>query len=265
MLIAAFELKKILFSRRGLIGLFAFALVWFVLLWYPVRQASVYLFTPDIKQLLINVFGEASVSQLLSWQVAEMAVMRVAALYLFPLFSLFICADQFASDKTRGMFRFLSLRADRDTLFLGRIAGYLYIQALLLALTLIATLALACSRDSSLLLLGLGSGLFIFINIIIALLPFTAMMAILSLYANSSRQATIYAVLLLVGFSIINGILGHYLPSLNSILQWILPGAQLSQMINSHGFSQLSLYGVPLIQTALFLLLGRSYMGRIAL
>lgn len=265
MLLAKFELKKILFSTRGVVALAAFALVWFLILWYPVKHASVYLFSPDFKQLLSALFGEASVRELFSWKVAEMAILWAAALYLFPLFSIFVSADQFASDKTRGTFRFLTLRVNRDTLFFGRFVGYLSVQAILLSFTLLATLLLIAYRDTSLLPSAIGSSLFIFANIMIVLLPYTALMAILSLYANTARQATIYAILLLAGMSIVNGIISYYLPGLSSALQWIVPGAQLSMMINTYGFSSLPIAAIPLIQAVILLLLGRTYMARIAI
>ncbi|WP_428618883.1 ABC transporter permease subunit [Shewanella sp.] len=263
--LAKFELKKILFSTRGMIGLATFALVWCLILWYPVKQASIYLFSPDFKQLLEGVFGAANVGELLSWNVAEMAIVWVAALYLFPIFSLFVGADQFASDRARGSFRFLTLRVSRDTLFFGRVTGYLLIQGILLLLTLVATLLLVAYRDPSLVWLAMGSGLLVFTNIMIVLLPFTALMALLSLHANSARQASIYAVLILAGGTIINGIISHYLPDLSAALQWLIPGAQLSMMINTKGLSSLAVAAIPLLQACVLLLLGRSYMARISL
>ena len=265
MLLAQFELKKILFSTRGLIAVIAFALVWLLILWYPVKEASVYLFSTEFKQFITALFGEDSVSELFTWQVPEMAIVWVAALYLFPLFSILVSADQFASDRARGTFRFLTLRTSRDTLFFGRFTGYLLIQALLLLLTLFATLLLVAYRDINAILPALGSSLFVFVNIMIVLLPYTALMAILSLYANSARQATIYAVLLLAGISIINNILDYYLPDLSSLLQWVAPGAQLSMMINTHGVSSLPIAAIPLVQAAVLLILGKTYMARIAL
>lgn len=265
MLLAQFELKKILFSTRGLIAVIAFALVWLLILWYPVKEASVYLFSTEFKQFITALFGEDSVSELFTWQVPEMAIVWVAALYLFPLFSILVSADQFASDRARGTFRFLTLRTSRNTLFFGRFTGYLLIQALLLLLTLFATLLLVAYRDINAILPALGSSLFVFVNIMIVLLPYTALMAILSLYANSARQATIYAVLLLAGISIINNILDYYLPDLSSLLQWVAPGAQLSMMINTHGVSSLPIAAIPLVQAAVLLILGKTYMARIAL
>lgn len=265
MLLAQFELKKILFSTRGLIAVIAFALVWLLILWYPVKEASVYLFSTEFKQFITALFGEDSVSELFTWQVPEMAIVWVAALYLFPLFSILVSADQFASDRARGTFRFLTLRTSRNTLFFGRFTGYLLIQALLLLLTLFATLLLVAYRDISAILPALGSSLFVFVNIMIVLLPYTALMAILSLYANSARQATIYAVLLLAGISIINNILDYYLPDLSSLLQWVAPGAQLSMMINTHGVSSLPIAAIPLVQATVLLILGKTYMARIAL
>ncbi len=264
LLLAKFELKKTLFSTRGIIGLIAFALVWFVLLWYPIKEASNYLFTEESKSLLTALFQD-DLQILHSWSAAEMAMFWLAALYLFPLFNIFICADQFASDRSRGTFRFLTLRASRDTLFFGRITGYLCIQALLLIFTLLATLLLVAYRDPSLLFDAAISGIYIFINIMIILLPFTALMAILSLHANSARQATVFAILLMVGLPIAINMIAHNLPNAIDVLMWFIPGSQISMMINSYGFNNIELTLVPLLQAAVLLFLGRTYMARIAL
>ncbi len=264
LLLAKFELKKALFSTRGIIGLIAFALVWFVLLWYPIREASSYLFTPESKSILNQLF-QGELQLINAWDVAEMAMFWLAALYLFPLFNLFICADQFASDKARGTFRFLTLRASRDTLFFGRVFSYLCIQALLLIFTLVATLLLVAYREPSLLINAVMSGCYIFINIMLILLPFTALMAILSLHANSARQATVFAILLMVGLPIAIGMITYQLPSAAEVLQWFIPGSQISAMINNYGFSNIDQTLIPLVQAAVLLFLGRNYMARIAL
>lgn len=265
LLLAKHELVKLLFNRRGVIALAAFALVWGLLLWYPIREASSFLIDPNFRQLLASVFGEAAVGNLFLWPVAEMAVFWVAALYLFPLFSIFVCADQFSSDKTRGTFRFISLRTGRNALFFGRFSGYMLIQMILLAITVIASVLLASSREASLLMSALMSGVLVFINITIILLPYTAMMALLSLYANSARQATIYAILFWAITSIVIGIVSHYLPMLSEALQWILPGAQISLMINTQGIGTLAYAPIPIIQAVVLLFIGRSYMMRSAL
>ena len=265
LILAKFELKKLLFNPKGLIALTAFALVWMLILLYPIRGASDILLSADFRQLIAGIFGESSVDRLFQWQVAEMAIFWVAALYLFPLFSIFVSADQFSSDKSRGSFRFLILRTGRDSLFFCRFIGHMLIQSLLLMLTVAATILLALSRESSLLLPALSSGLVVFINIFIILLPYTALMALLSLYANSARQATIYAILLWAVSAIVIAIVNSQLPAVGELLSWILPGAQLSMMINTQGISSLIYAPIPLIQAGVLLFLGRSYMQRSSL
>ncbi|WP_185976842.1 MULTISPECIES: ABC transporter permease subunit [Shewanella] len=265
LILAKFELKKLLFNPKGLIALIAFTLVWMLILLYPIRGASDILLSADFRQLIAGIFGESSVDKLFQWQVAEMAIFWVAALYLFPMFSIFVSADQFASDKSRGSFRFLILRTGRDSLFFGRFIGHMLIQSLLLMLTVAATILLALSRESSLLLPALGSGLMVFINIFIILLPYTALMALLSLYANSARQATIYAILFWAVSAIVIAIVNSQLPAVGELLSWILPGAQLSMMINTQGIASLIYAPIPLIQAGVLLFIGRSYMIRSSL
>ncbi len=265
LILAKFELKKLLFNPKGLIALIAFALVWLLILLYPIRSASDILLSPEFRQLIASVFGESSVDKLFQWQVAEMAIFWVAALYIFPLFSIFVSADQFASDKQRGSFRFLTLRTGRDSLFFGRFIGHMLIQSLLLLLTVLATVLLAISRDGTLLLAALSSGFMILTNIFIILLPYTAIMALLSLYAGSARQATIYAILLWAISAIVIAVINSQLPEIGSILSWFLPGAQLSMMINTQGISSLIYAPIPLIQAAVLLFLGRTYMTRSSL
>lgn len=262
--IALFEVKKILFNTRGLIAIAAFALVWLLILLYPIKDASDYLLDPSFRQLLINLFGENSLDQLFSWKVAEMAIFWVIALFIFPLFSISVAADQFASDKSRGAFRFLTLRTSRDSLYFGRFCGSLLIQSILVLITVVATILLSVSRDPSLFLPALSSGLLASINIIIVLMPYTALMGILSLYANSSKQATIYAVLLWAILFIISSFFSDH-PSVIAALQWVLPGAQISQMINTHGIGSFAFAPMPLLQTLVLLTLGRLYMKRSAI
>lgn len=265
LILAKFELKKLLFNPKGLIALIAFSLVWLLILLYPIRSASDILLSPEFRQLIASVFGEASVDKLFQWQVAEMAIFWVAALYIFPLFSIFVSADQFASDKHRGTFRFLTLRTGRDSLFFGRFFGHMMIQSLLLVLTILASIVLAMTRESGLLMSALSSGLIIFINIFIILLPYTALMALLSLYASSARQATIYAILFWAVSAILIAVINTQLPAAGELLGWVLPGAQLSMMINTEGVSSLMYAPIPLIQAAVLLFLGRSYMTRSSL
>lgn len=264
LILARFELSKLFLNTRGIIALIAFALVWGLILLYPIKSASAILLNPSFEELINGVFGPNTLNELFQWQVAELAVFWCAALYLFPLFSIGISADQFASDRTRGTFRFLSLRASRDSIFFGRFIGQMIIQMVLVAITVVATILLATVREPSLLIPASISGALVTLNLLIILLPYTAIMAILSLYATTARQATIYAIILWALISIVIAVFHSQFPSIDG-LQWVLPGAQLSMMINTQGLGSLAYAPIPLIQTAVLLIIGRQYMQRIAL
>lgn len=264
LIIATFELRKFLFNTRGMIAIIAFALVWGVLLLYPIQGASAMLLQPNIKDLVDSLFGVNTLNVLFEWPVAEMAVFWCFALYLFPMFSILIAADQFSSDKTRGTLRFLSIRTSRDSLLLGRFLGQILIQGLLILLTIIATISLALSRDSHLIFEALSSGALVGLNLIIVILPFTAVMTLLSLYARTARQAMVLATILWTLVSLTILLLSNQ-SSVFAELQWLLPGAQLSDMLNTNGFNSLAFTPIPLLQTMAALLLCRIYMQRSSL
>jgi Cu-processing system permease protein len=264
LIIARFELSKMFMNTRGIVALIAFTLVWGLLLIYPIQSASSIMLNPAFKEFLTQLVGQNQVDKLFQWQVAELAVFWCVALYLFPMFCIAISADQFASDKRRGTFRFLSLRASRDSLFFGRFIGQMLIQLVLIGITVLATIALACLRDPALLPSAMTSGALVVLNLFIILLPFTAIMGILSLYANTPRQATIYAIILWALISIVIAVFNSQFPYIEG-LQWVFPGAQLSMMINSQGLGSLSFAPIPLLQAAVLLLVGRTYMQRSAL
>lgn len=260
-IIAVFELRKFLFNSRGIIALIAFALVWGILLFYPIQGASTMLMQPNIKSLIASLFGADTLNVLFEWPVAEMAVFWCFALYLFPMFNILIAADQFSSDKTRGTLRFFIIRTSRDSLLFGRFLGQILIQGLLILLTIIATIALVISRDSQLFLQAISSGALVGLNLMIVILPFTALMTLLSLYARTARQAMVLATILWTLVSLAILVLNQQ-SNLVAELQWLLPGAQLSNMINTNGLNSLAFAYIPLLQTVAALLLGRIYMQR---
>ncbi|MGL5392157.1 MAG: ABC transporter permease subunit [Shewanella sp.] len=264
LIIALFELRKFFVNGRGIIALFAYGLIWAILLCYPIKSASAMLMQPNIKELIDGLFGINTLNALFEWPVAEMAVFWCFALYLFPLFSLLSAADQFSSDKNRGTLRFLSIRTSRDSLFFGRFLGHIFIQALLILLTIIATIALALSRDSHLLLAAISSGALVGLNLLIIILPFTALMSVLSLYARTPRQGMVLATILWTVISLLMLLLGQQ-SSLVAQLQWLLPGAQLPSMLNTSGWQSFTFAPIPLLQTAATLILGRVYLQRSSL
>ncbi|RLV61145.1 ABC transporter [Parashewanella curva] len=264
LLITAFDVQKLFFQRRGVIAISCFSLVWLFLLIYPIHGAVELLNNPNFKDFIIGFAQMSQTEKLLNWQVPELTVYWVIALYLYPMFSIIITADQFASDKQRGTLRFLLLRSNRDSLFFGRFLAQMLIQTILIALSLLATIFLACYRDIDLLLPSLSSSGFIVIALIINLLPYTALMSLLSLHANSARQATLYAVLFWMLTSLGLAILNYFFP-VTEFLQFIKPGVQLSDMLNTQGAGVLTYSMLPIIQAVAFLALGRVYMQRSAL
>ncbi|MGI2169345.1 ABC transporter permease [Shewanella sp. MF05960] len=263
-LLAKYELTKRFTNKSGMVALIAFMLIWAILLLYPIKSASEFIMQPNFKEFTEALFGPGSLQHLFEWPVPELAVFWLAALYLFPMFSIFISADQFSSDKQRGSLRFLTLRVSRSSLFFGRFIGQMLIQFALIILTLLATIVMVISRDVSLLLPSLTTSLLVMINLVIVLLPYTAAMAVLSLQANSARQASIFAVILWAIVSIIIAIINFQFPQLNG-LSMILPGSQISSMINTQGLGSLAFAPIPLVQTVVILGLGNVFMKRSAL
>ena len=49
LILAKFELTKLMFNPKGLIAITAFALVWMLILLYPIRGASNILLSPDFR------------------------------------------------------------------------------------------------------------------------------------------------------------------------------------------------------------------------
>ncbi|WP_434952174.1 ABC transporter permease [Shewanella sp. HL-SH4] len=263
-LLARFELTKRFSSRSGIIALIAFIMVWSIILIFPVKEAASIIMQPSFKEFMAAVFGPTTLDQLFNWKVAEFAVFWVAALYLFPLFSIFISADQFSSDKQRGTLRFISLRVSRNSLFLGRFIGQVLIQSLLIVLTLIVAIALIMSRDSSLLFPAINTALIIFASVLIVVLPYIAMMALLSIIANSARQASIFAVILWIIVSLVITLINVQLPGFD-VVSYLLPGSQLSDMVNTQGLAAFAFTPIPLLQTVAILIIGRIVMQRSAL
>ena len=255
-IIARFELFRLFLTARGWVSLFAFALVWAILLRYVIYNASVHLIDENTARLIGGLTGNRGVQNLLAWPVAEIAVFWGIALYLFPLFSIVLTADQTASDRARGTLRLINLRATRDGIFFGRFTGQMIIQSLLIIITIVSVVALAIFRDPGLSLPSFSLSLLVIVNLLIVLLPYTALMALVSAMANSARMAIIYAsILWLIIFILINWFSPRF-PVIASI-EWVLPGAQLADLLEKEGWDTLSTAYIPILQSIFLLLMGR--------
>ncbi len=261
LLICQFELKRLFSTRKGLLYLLAFAIVWYFILLYPIRFASD-LFGQNLNVSQgSNFFEFIGFGSLLNWQIPEFGVYWRFALVMFPLLCITIASDQTCSDRERGTLRFLTLRVSRDSLFFGRFAGVMVIQVLLVLITVLTVLILAIYRDINLLPAAFNSATAIVINLILVLLPFTAMMAALSASVKSARQATVWAILIWSFLAGIISLLSSYLPVLD-VLKILIPGYQMSELSELAEWQTLQLAYIPLLQTLVLLAIGRWIMLR---
>ncbi|MFQ6371732.1 ABC transporter permease subunit [Shewanella sp. YIC-542] len=258
--LAFFELQRLLLQRRGLLALLTFALLWVLILAYPIRRAATLMTDPSIRDLAAAL-DNALLTQLFSWHVPELAVYWGASLFLFPLFCIMLAAGQFAADRQRGTLRFLTLHCSREALFFGRFLGMMLIQLLLLLLTIGATLLLALMREPALTGVSITDAWWIVLNLLIILLPYTALMSVLSLLASSNRQATIYAVLFFTVSAIVLPILDYTLPELG-FLHYLVPGMQTDGLLTISPKLALASAPLPIIQSIAYLTLGLLLLKR---
>ena len=261
LLISQFELKRGFATRKGLLSLVTFAVVWYFILLYPLHFAAELLMQEKSLTSFFDFLGFGSIQQ---WPIPEFGVFWQFALLIFPMLSITLAADQTCSDRERGTLRFIVLRSSRDSLFFGRFAGVMVIQALLISATAFSTLALVLYRDATLFSSALPDLLVITVNLILAVLPFTAMMAALSAKVKSARQATVWAILIWTFLAGIISVFAYYLPAL-SFFKFLVPGYQLSDLAQLSGWQTLQLAYVPLLQSLILLSLGRWIMARQAL
>jgi len=264
LLISQFELKRGFATRKGSLSVVTFVVVWYFILLYPLRFATELLvqekgFKQDFGFLDFIGFGS-----LQHWPIPEFGVLWQFVLIIFPMLSITIAADQTCSDRERGTLRFIVIRSSRDSLFFGRFVGVMVIQALLICATGLSTLALVLYRDATLFSSALPNLFVITFNVILAVLPFTAMMAALSAKVKSARQATLWAILIWTFLAGIISGFAYYLPALD-FFKCLIPGYQLSDLAQLSEWQTLQLAYIPLLQGLVLLALGRWIMARQAL
>ena len=261
LLICQFEWQRIFLTRKGLLSLLAFFTVWSFILLYPIRLAAE-LLSQEEQGINSSAFLDfLGFSSLLHWQTAELALYWHVALFIFPLLSITLAADQTCSDRARGTLRFLSLRCSRDSLFFGRFASMMLLQCLLVFMSLLGAVVLALFREIDLFTAALNNSAAIMLNMSLVLLPFTALMAALSALLSSARLATIWAILI---WSFLASIL-HQLAEQFSILEHLkilIPGYQLAALTQLSAWQTLQLAYIPVLQSILLLALGRWLMQR---
>lgn len=263
-IIARFELVRLFQTTRGLLSIAAFAIVWYFIFKELIYRAAQWVSVPGFRESMSDMFGQIGLANLLQWPVAEFVMFWLFALLLFPILTVMITADQTSSDRSRGTLRFLTLRATRDSIFFGRFLGQLIIQCLLIGGLLLATFAMAMWNNSDNFSFALTSAIIMGTNLLIVVLPFTAMMAFFSASVRSSRLAVIVAIICW-GFSLgLINYLAMKIPPFGVLIN-ILPGTQLPDLIQANDWATLKHAWLPLLQTLGFLLLGRTIVQRSSL
>lgn len=263
-LISAFELKRGFATRKSILPLLTFVVVWYFILLYPMRFAAELLAQEKELQTEFSFFDLIGFGSIQHWPIPEFGVFWHFALMIFPMLSILLAADQTCSDRERGTLRFIVIRCSRDRVFFGRFVGTMLIQAVWISAAAFSTFILALTRDASLLTFALPGFLILIINLILVILPFTAMMAALSAKVKSTRQAILWAILIWIFLAGIINSLAYYLPAL-AFLKCLIPGYQLSDMAQLPGWQTLSLIYIPLLQSLFLLIIGRWIMLRQAL
>lgn len=242
----SFEFSRLFLTLRGMIYLITFGVVWFCVLRYVIDPFT------------------ASVRPKLSWSVPELEVYWRLSFDMFPILSILTAANQTASDRERGTLRFLTLRCSRDALFFGRFSAQLMIQGILIVGTLGSTLLMILVRDPSTLMSSLNSGGIIAINLLLIVLPFSALMALLSASVNSARLVMVLAILIWVLSSAVIDSISQYWPLLD-VLNYLVPGMHIAELAVLPPSETFTLAPIPILQTIALLAVGRTIMARSAL
>ncbi len=261
--LAKFELIRLFLTKRGMLAIMAFATAWFLILYYPVNSAVGIVSSDGFKEMAKDTFGILGLSTLLNWQVSEFTLYWLIALFSFPVFALGASSDQTCADRTRGTLRFISLRATRNEILFGRFLGQVLIIAILILLTLFATITMAWWRDSTLLGPAILKAAQLFIELVIVVLPFIALTSFFNSFLRSAKLTSIMTLLFFGLGSMLIGLLSYKIASAQ-YLNYIFPGVQLSDIVGQDKLTIIH-YLIPLIQTCGYLTLASIFMKRSAL
>lgn len=259
--IAQDEILRLLSTRRGLLSLLGFALIWAGVLSYGVLPAAAFFVGANesgLSEILLPRLGLTAWQQ---WPAPELAVYWVVSLYLLPFMALLTSADQTASDRSRGTLRFLVLRCSRIEVFLGRFLGQCVIMTLLVLVTLASVLLVIAGNSAELLGESVARAPLVIINLVLLVLPYIALMAWVSVMARSARQATLYAMIIWLTVSLLVGYLKARYGSM-ALLDWVLPGSQVGQLLRLSDWQTLDYAVIPLLHTVILLSIGGLMMWR---
>jgi ABC-type transport system involved in multi-copper enzyme maturation permease subunit len=262
-ILTQFELNRIFKTKNGLIALSAFCAVWFILLYYMISSATEIIFSDAFKIAASTLFGALGLSALLKWPVAEFAIYWLVAVYSFPLFTLFAASDQTCSDRARGTLRFITLRATRTEILLGRYLGQFIILIVLILLTLIACVALATLRDATLLFPSIKQAAILFIELSFIIMPFIALMSFLNSVVSSAKMSIVVSILFYTIGALLIGFIQFQFNS-GIFLDYLFPGTQISRVVSLQELDFIH-YLIPVVQSAVLLFAADKLLKRVSI
>jgi Cu-processing system permease protein len=259
LVLAQDEVLRLLSTRRGLIALVGFLLIWIAVLRYGILPVAALIDDAQLSGLVEIILSGLGIEDVRSWPTPELAVYWVITLYLLPFFALMASADQTASDRSRGTLRYLVMRCSRVEIFLGRFLGQCMIMLLVVLVTLASVLLVIMFYSPDNLAPALAKTPLIAVNLVIVVAPYVALMALVSVLARSARQATLYAFIIWISVSLLVGYLQAKFGPL-TLLDWALPGSQIGQLLRLSNWDTLSFAIIPVVHTAFFLGIGAVLM-----
>lgn len=242
----------------------ALTLVWYFFIRHVVLEASDIVSSPSFKDAASTVIGYLGMKSIMRWNAPELAMFWGLSLFIFPLFSFFISADQTSTDRERGTLRFVSLRCSRRSIFFGRYLGQMTIQSLMVFSLLVVVILVGVYNKSAPVGHLMETGFIMFLNIMIVMAPFIALMALMSAIFDTAKQSIIVATILCGGLTVLFAWLSYHLP-FTSFLMDLIPGIQVWGLVRETGWHTFDYMWVPLIQTGIFLTLGNYVFARRAL
>jgi len=257
--IAQDEVLRLFSTKRGLLSIVGFCLIWLAVLIYGVMPAAQFfggLAESGLAELLLPEFGSSGLQH---WPASELSVYWVASLYLLPFLAIMTAADQTASDRARGTLRYLVLRCGRLEIFFGRYIGQLLILFMVVLVTLFSVLVIVAMNSAENLSAAIASSPVIIVNLMLVLAPYIALMALVSVLASTARQATLYAMVIWLVVSFLVSYLKSVFPDV-SLLNWALPGSQISELRSLSDWQTLSLAPIPIVHTVVLLVVGAAIM-----
>ncbi|MFC3032862.1 ABC transporter permease subunit [Pseudoalteromonas fenneropenaei] len=250
-LFALFECARFFNSRRGITALITYSIVWAFFSYKFVANAIEVLSNEQLKEFVEIAFGFVGMQKVLTLSVAEFSIFWPITIVTMPVLAIFVSSDQLCSDIARGTIRFLTLRASRNEIMLGRFVGQLCVLSVFIGVTLITVIAITLLRDISLWFEALKLAGYLFLQLMIFLLPFVAIMTLFNSYLKSSKQATIHFFLFYILVSVASGVLVYYFGQPFAYIEYLLPDVNIKSAAALE--VRWMIYAVPVVQSLFYL------------